>query len=643
MIETLTLATLCQAQCPLVLAPEDPVSLAVAVMGERRLSSVVILDGDTPVGLFTERDALGLIATGTYNPATPLRALMSADLVTAPPEMTFIDGYARMAGHGVRHLVLTDAAGRLYGVLSETDFARALGVAELHGPRTVADLMTGEPATVPPGTSIAECLALMADRRISSVIVAEGERALGILTERDAIRLATLDLDLQTTPVSAVMSQPVQIIGSEAFAYEAATRMRAAGVRHLAVADGAGRLVGILTRKNLLRDIHDVHLRLLRQSIAKQGQALRDTRQQLRDQDLMRAMFEASPAGISLRDRDGRLVLVNPALLAMLGYQGELPSVIGHHFSEFVMTADQEQETLMFARLLDGDLPSYRRETHYRHRDGHTLVAEVTVTAIRDVGGTLTHALAMVNQDISARKQAQAALQESEERYRGIVNNVMDAIFILDPQGRFLAVNDQACGRYGYDRETFLTLHIRDIHRPDEVVNVPQRLALLLQQEGAATFEAVHRDAQGRPIPVEVSATRSLFGGKPCMLSVVRDISERKRAEAALAEREEQLRIFIEHAPVALAMLDRDLRYLVVSPRWLDDYGLRGRDIIGLSHYEVFPEIPESWREVHRRGLAGEVIRAEDDRFERLDGTVQWLRWEVRPFYQTYKFMRKHE
>ncbi len=111
------------------------------------------------------------------------------------------------------------------------------------------------------------------------------------------------------------------------------------------------------------------------------------------------------------------------------------------------------------------------------------------------------------------------------------------------------------------------------------------------------------------------------------------DITALKQAEQALAENEEQLRLFIRYAPAGLAMFDGRMRYLYASKRWLADYGLGNRDLRGISHYDVFPEIPEAWKEAHRRGLAGEVLRSEADRFERLDGSRQWVRWEIRPWY----------
>ena len=84
-------------------------------------------------------------------------------------------------------------------------------------------------------------------------------------------------------------------------------------------------------------------------------------------------------------------------------------------------------------------------------------------------------------------------------------------------------------------------------------------------------------------------------------------------------------------------MFDRDMRYLAVSNRWIADYELGDQKILGRSHYKIFPEITESWKAVHRRGLAGEVVHADEDLFVRMDGTVQWLSWDVRPWYTPEK------
>ena len=111
-------------------------------------------------------------------------------------------------------------------------------------------------------------------------------------------------------------------------------------------------------------------------------------------------------------------------------------------------------------------------------------------------------------------------------------------------------------------------------------------------------------------------------------------ISSRDEALKELFSSRQRLQLFIEHAPVAIAMLDRDLRYLAISQRWLDDYDIAERDIIHRHHYEVFPQIPERWKTIHQRALAGEILRNESDPMALANGQLIWLRWEVRPWYE---------
>lgn len=97
---------------------------------------------------------------------------------------------------------------------------------------------------------------------------------------------------------------------------------------------------------------------------------------------------------------------------------------------------------------------------------------------------------------------------------------------------------------------------------------------------------------------------------------------------------ENQLELFVKHTPAAVAMFDNEMRYMVVSDRWYTDYGLEGKNIIGKTHYEVFPEIENmnEWKAIHRRCLSGETMKRDEEAFPREDGHTDWIRWEIHPW-----------
>lgn len=116
------------------------------------------------------------------------------------------------------------------------------------------------------------------------------------------------------------------------------------------------------------------------------------------------------------------------------------------------------------------------------------------------------------------------------------------------------------------------------------------------------------------------------------------DFTEEKEMAAKLNTSVKQLGAFIETIPAAVAMFDRDIRYVAVSRRWIEDYhldkqGYDEQNILGKSHYDVFPDLRNEWIEVHQNALNGIAKKMKDDNFIREDGTLEWLNWDVKPWF----------
>lgn len=121
------------------------------------------------------------------------------------------------------------------------------------------------------------------------------------------------------------------------------------------------------------------------------------------------------------------------------------------------------------------------------------------------------------------------------------------------------------------------------------------------------------------------------------ILVQIQEISKLKEGKRILTDHIKQQAAFIENSPVAIAMFDRDMRYISASNKWETDYNLQGQEIIGKSHYEIFPEIGEGWKAVHQRCLQGAIEKSEEDLFVRFDGSENWNRWEIHPWYHDSK------
>jgi PAS domain S-box-containing protein len=180
-----------------------------------------------------------------------------------------------------------------------------------------------------------------------------------------------------------------------------------------------------------------------------------------------------------------------------------------------------------------------------------------------------------------------------------------------------------------------------DVRKADLDANATRAMLMSLAASAAAlTVALLLARAAARQIISPIATLRRIAiapqAFPPAQLTGLRetdDVADALRtAEEARRMRERQLAVFVEGAPAAIAMFDKDMRYLAASRRYREDYRLQGFDLVGRSYYDMLPQASERWKEIHRRCLAGAIERCEEEAILRADGQTDWMRWEIRPW-----------
>ncbi|MEG5061763.1 MULTISPECIES: PAS domain-containing protein [unclassified Microcoleus] len=355
----------------------------------------------------------------------------------------------------------------------------------------------------------------------------------------------------------------------------------------------------------------------------------------------LQSIFNALPVGMAIAD-DPHCKVIRANLFAQ--------SMLAVAPDANISATGEQAELLPFRQLIDGqeiplqELPMQRAaasgtevrdlEIQIVRSDGMVLDWLVNAVPLFDAQGAVRGCVAAFV-DISDRKQAEAALRRSEERYRTLFESLDEGFCVIEMlfddnekpiDYRFLEVNP------AFERQTGIVEAAGKTVR--ELIPEVEDYWFEIYDKVALTGEPVRFEQSSEVMNrwFEVSAFRTPEPHSRKVAVLFQEITDRKQAENLLREHYSKLRMFVKHSPVGVAMFDCQMWYMLVSDRWLASYGLGTQNIVGRSHYDIFPDLPDHWKQIHQRCLAGAVEICPEEPFPRADGSMDWVRWEIHPW-----------
>jgi PAS domain S-box-containing protein len=323
-----------------------------------------------------------------------------------------------------------------------------------------------------------------------------------------------------------------------------------------------------------------------------------------------RAIFNASVDGLLLWDAAHRIVDVNEAFLSLHGYRRD--ELVGEPRPVFIPPELERECAVLLPKVLAGT--PCRLEARTQRKDGTTFDVEIHGIPVRYQGGP--HVLVIVR-DVTEAKRAEERLRASEQRYRLLFEMESDAILVVDAESlRLLDANRAAESLWGYGRAELLAMTAADLSADPE-----QTRSSIQSPEGRVYIPLrYHRRRDGTVFPIEITSNRLWLDGRKIVISTIRDITERKRAEDALRLSEEQYRAIFDATADALVLRDAEFRIVDVNAAYCSMSGYAREEVLGADYVVANPRaIDGHVKALHRQALVGEPIQFEAE-WVRKDG-----------------------